>query len=175
MLQTIAIGNVGAEPKFNNKDGKEFITFRIAHNDSWTDQAGNQHTQLHQASEHKHDNGIDVAPSGSQRTIVHGSIQQPFIATINLNFIQIVEGAIIDDRLQLGCARKGIVADMLEGAGEGDLLQSNASFKCVAADGGYTLGDRDAGQMLIAAKCAIADDFAICGDHQVRDQFAVEI
>lgn len=44
MLQTIAIGNVGAEPKFNNKDGKEFITFRVAHNDSWTDQAGNQHT-----------------------------------------------------------------------------------------------------------------------------------
>lgn len=44
MLQTIAIGNVGAEPKYNNKDGKEFIAFRIAHNDAWTDQAGNQHT-----------------------------------------------------------------------------------------------------------------------------------
>ena len=44
MLQTIAIGNVGAEPKYNNKDGKEFVTFRIAHNDAWTDQAGNQHT-----------------------------------------------------------------------------------------------------------------------------------
>lgn len=44
MLQTIVIGNVGADAQVNNKDGREFITFRVAHNDTWTDQAGQQHS-----------------------------------------------------------------------------------------------------------------------------------
>ncbi len=44
MLQTIVIGNVGADAQVNNKDGREFVTFRVAHNDTWTDQAGQQHS-----------------------------------------------------------------------------------------------------------------------------------
>ena len=40
MLQTTVIGNVGADAQVNNKDGREFVTFRVAHNDTWTDQAG---------------------------------------------------------------------------------------------------------------------------------------
>ena len=44
MLQTIVIGNVGADAQVNNKDGREFITFRVAHNDVWTDQSGQQHS-----------------------------------------------------------------------------------------------------------------------------------
>lgn len=44
MLQTTVIGNVGADAQVNNKDGREFVTFRVAHNDSWTDQAGQQHS-----------------------------------------------------------------------------------------------------------------------------------
>ena len=44
MLQTTVIGNVGADAQVNNKDGQEFVTFRVAHNDSWTDQAGQQHS-----------------------------------------------------------------------------------------------------------------------------------
>lgn len=44
MLQAIVIGNVGADAQVQNKDGREFVTFRVAHNDQWTDQAGTQHS-----------------------------------------------------------------------------------------------------------------------------------
>lgn len=44
MLQTTVIGNVGADAQFQSKDGRDFITFRVAHNDVWTDQAGKQHS-----------------------------------------------------------------------------------------------------------------------------------
>ena len=46
MLQTTVIGNVGADAQVNNKDGREFVTFRVAHNDSWTDAAGQQHSNV---------------------------------------------------------------------------------------------------------------------------------
>lgn len=46
MLQATVIGNVGADAQVNTKDGREFVTLRVAHNDSWTDQAGQQHTQV---------------------------------------------------------------------------------------------------------------------------------
>ena len=49
MLQTTVIGNVGADALFQSKDGRDFVTFRVAHNDVWTDQAGQQHSQ---GSEH---------------------------------------------------------------------------------------------------------------------------
>lgn len=44
MLQAIVIGNVGADAQVQNKDGREFVTFRVAHNDQWTDQSGTQHS-----------------------------------------------------------------------------------------------------------------------------------
>lgn len=44
MLQAIVIGNVGADAQVQSKDGKEFTTFRVAHNDVWTDAAGVQHS-----------------------------------------------------------------------------------------------------------------------------------
>lgn len=46
MLQSTVIGNVGADARVNNKDGREFVTFRVAHNDSWTDAAGQQHSNV---------------------------------------------------------------------------------------------------------------------------------
>lgn len=44
MLQTTVVGNIGAAPQTNSANGKEFTTFRIAHNDTWKDDAGNQHS-----------------------------------------------------------------------------------------------------------------------------------
>lgn len=44
MLQAILIGNIGADAKVNVKDGREFTTFRVAHNDTWTDANGTQHS-----------------------------------------------------------------------------------------------------------------------------------
>lgn len=43
MLQAILIGNVGANAEYQEKDGRKFTTFRVAHNDRWTDQAGQTH------------------------------------------------------------------------------------------------------------------------------------
>ena len=46
MLQATVIGNVGANAQVQNKDGREFVTFRVAHNDTWTDAAGTQHSSV---------------------------------------------------------------------------------------------------------------------------------
>ena len=46
MLQATVIGNVGADAQFQSKDGRDFVTFRVAHNDTWTDQAGVQHANV---------------------------------------------------------------------------------------------------------------------------------
>lgn len=43
MLQATLIGNLGADCEFKEKDGSKFVTFRVAHNESWTDEAGNKH------------------------------------------------------------------------------------------------------------------------------------
>lgn len=44
MLQTTIVGYIGADCEFKSHDGKDFVTFRVSHNDSWTDAAGQQHT-----------------------------------------------------------------------------------------------------------------------------------
>lgn len=43
MLQAFLIGNVGADAQLQAKDGRKFTTFRVAHNDVWTNQAGQEH------------------------------------------------------------------------------------------------------------------------------------
>lgn len=42
MLQAIVIGNIGADAEVKVADGHKFITFRVAHNDSYTDAQGNK-------------------------------------------------------------------------------------------------------------------------------------
>lgn len=44
MLQATIIGNVGADAQFKEESGRKFTTFRVAHNDTFTDQSGVQHT-----------------------------------------------------------------------------------------------------------------------------------
>lgn len=46
MLQATVIGNVGADAQLQSKDGRDFVTFRVAHNETWTDQADVQHTNV---------------------------------------------------------------------------------------------------------------------------------
>lgn len=40
MLQATLIGNLGATAEVKVKDGREFITFRVAHNENYTDNQG---------------------------------------------------------------------------------------------------------------------------------------
>lgn len=46
MLKSILIGNVGGNAKVIDNDGRSFATFRVAHNDSWKDAAGNEHSSV---------------------------------------------------------------------------------------------------------------------------------
>lgn len=43
MLQINCIGHIGGDAEFKNANGKEFTTFRIAHTERWTDDAGQVH------------------------------------------------------------------------------------------------------------------------------------
>lgn len=43
MLQCTLIGHLGADAECKNVNGKEFITFRVANTDRWTDDAGQVH------------------------------------------------------------------------------------------------------------------------------------
>lgn len=43
MLQVILIGNLGADAKVQESNGKQFTTFRVAHTDRWKDDAGVLH------------------------------------------------------------------------------------------------------------------------------------
>lgn len=43
MLQVSAIGHIGGDAELKASNGKEFITFRIAHTDRWTDEANQVH------------------------------------------------------------------------------------------------------------------------------------
>lgn len=43
MLQTIIIGNLGADAEVKTSNGKEFTTFRVAHSDRWKDESGQSH------------------------------------------------------------------------------------------------------------------------------------
>ena len=43
MLQVNCIGHLGGDAELKNANGKEFTTFRIAHTERWTDDAGQPH------------------------------------------------------------------------------------------------------------------------------------
>lgn len=45
MLQAICIGNLGSDAQVKSSNGKEFTTFRIAHTEKWTDDAGQVHSE----------------------------------------------------------------------------------------------------------------------------------
>lgn len=43
MLHSTIIGHLGADAEFKNENGKEFVVFRIANTDKWTDDSGQRH------------------------------------------------------------------------------------------------------------------------------------
>ena len=45
MLQCVLIGYLGADAEAKSSNGKDFITFRVAQTDKWTDEAGQTHEQ----------------------------------------------------------------------------------------------------------------------------------
>lgn len=45
MLKCEIIGNLGADAQVKGENGKQFISFNVAHTDKWTDEAGTVHEQ----------------------------------------------------------------------------------------------------------------------------------
>lgn len=43
MFKSIVIGNLGADAQVKESNGSKFVTFRVAHTESYTDQAGQKH------------------------------------------------------------------------------------------------------------------------------------
>lgn len=75
MLQITAIGHVGSDAEKKEKNGKKFTTFRIAHNVTWKDDAGNEHsnTMWIDCIMNDHPKVADFIKSGSQVTVT-GSV-----------------------------------------------------------------------------------------------------
>jgi len=46
MLQCTLIGNLGGNAKVNKADGREFVSFRVAHNEAYTDSSGKKHDSV---------------------------------------------------------------------------------------------------------------------------------
>lgn len=76
MLQANLIGNVGADAQLQEKDGRKFTTFRVAHNDRWTDRQGQVHdsTQWIDCILNDHPKVVGYIKQG-QMVYVSGSIK----------------------------------------------------------------------------------------------------
>lgn len=46
MLQFQVIGNLGADAQVKDINGRKFVTFDVAHSNSWADDAGTQHSDM---------------------------------------------------------------------------------------------------------------------------------
>lgn len=45
MLHNVCIGHLGADAECKSSNGREFTTFRVAHSNRWTDEAGQVHEE----------------------------------------------------------------------------------------------------------------------------------
>lgn len=46
MLQAFIIGNIGSDAVFHDENGRKYSTFRVGHNETYTDRDGNTHSSV---------------------------------------------------------------------------------------------------------------------------------
>ena len=46
MLKLVIIGNLGADAELRNANGAQFLSFRVAHSDRWTDRNSGEVTTI---------------------------------------------------------------------------------------------------------------------------------
>lgn len=100
MLTFSVIGNLGADAQVKNINGRNCVTFDVAHSDSWTDESGVQHNELTWVSCIMNGDGGKLLPfltkgrkvfvQGDGRVRVYSSaVQRRMCAGANLSVRQI--------------------------------------------------------------------------------------
>lgn len=105
MLQIAVIGNIGNDAELRSENGSEFITFKVAHNERYTDANGNTHDTTQWISCVMNGNGggvlkyltkgqqVYVVGDGSVRTY-HSKTQRMLVAGVDIRVrsVQLVGG-----------------------------------------------------------------------------------
>lgn len=104
MLKAIVIGNLGADAECRNSNGKEFVVFRVAHTEKWTDENGQKHESTtwvdcimsgKQAVFPYLKKGTQVFCMGNQSLRVYSSAKDKCMKageTINVTYIELLGG-----------------------------------------------------------------------------------
>lgn len=151
MFISTVIGNVGADAQVNNKEGREFITFRVAHNDVWTDQSGQQHSTTiwvdcimngHPKVTEYLKAGTMVSVIGSTTLRTYSSEKQRAIvagAQIRVDSVQLLGGStddvprrLFDDHGAMHDVHKAFYSDV-----KGCVLQSQRGDRFVVDENGW--------------------------------------
>lgn len=105
MLIATLVGNVGADAQKKTADGRNFTTFRVAHNDDWTDQAGQRHSSTIWVDCVMNDHpkvadfikqGTMVAVTGTIKTRIYSSEKDRCMKagiTINVRNVELLGGS----------------------------------------------------------------------------------
>lgn len=131
MFLSTVIGNVGADAQVQSKDGREFVTFRVAHNEVWNDHAGVQHSSTiwvdcimngHPKVTEFLKAGTQVAVVGTTTLRTYSSEKQRAIvagASIRVESVQLLGGAtddvprrLYDDKGGMHDVRKAYYSDV---------------------------------------------------------------
>ncbi len=108
MLQTVVIGHLGADAEVKSANGREFVSFRVAHSESWTDEAGHKREETmwvdciingRPAVLPYLKKGQQIYASGNTRTRVYSSKKDRCMKaglTINVRNIELLGGKVDD-------------------------------------------------------------------------------
>lgn len=107
MFKIEVIGNLGADAQVKGENGKQFISFNVAHSDRWTDEAGTSHEQTQWVSCIINDTQAKVLPyllkgktvfvRGDARLRVFSSEKERRMVagvTVNVREIELVGGKV---------------------------------------------------------------------------------
>lgn len=126
MFKVEVIGNLGADAQIKGENGRQFISFNVAHTDTWTDDAGQKHEQTQWVSCIINDIESKVRPylvkgktvyvRGDARLRVFSSEKERRMVagiTVNVREIELVGGQVRDIPRRLN-DKEGVLYEVYE-------------------------------------------------------------